>query len=164
MELGSGLGVGAELSMSDTYPMPKDGWTCFHCGERFRTPGAAQDHFGKTQESTAACQIKTGDERGLVMALRKAEDDTHTWRDRALSAEIEVETLEARVASLTSELKSYKPFRNCETLRDVFNVYDSMEGRALAAEGRKETTCSDCGHRVHPGVSCLESDCCGCGQ
>ena len=52
---------------------PALGWTCFHCGETFTTPGEARDHFGCDQTDDPACRIKTGDERGLVMALRKAE-------------------------------------------------------------------------------------------
>ena len=59
----------------DTYPMPPDGWVCFHCGERFTTPGAAADHFGTTPDATAACRIMAGEERGMVMALRRAEDE-----------------------------------------------------------------------------------------
>ena len=31
-----------------TYPMPEHGWTCFHCGDTFMTPGAARDHFDQT--------------------------------------------------------------------------------------------------------------------
>ena len=58
----------------DYYPTPKDGWVCFHCGERFTTPGSAQDHFGARPEDMAACRIKVGEERGLVMALRQAQD------------------------------------------------------------------------------------------
>lgn len=30
-----------------TYPRPDRGWTCFHCGETFHTPGGAALHFGK---------------------------------------------------------------------------------------------------------------------
>ena len=56
-----------------TYPMPPDGWVCFHCGERFTTPGGAKDHFGSHPTLTAACRIKAGEEMGLVMALRRAE-------------------------------------------------------------------------------------------
>lgn len=57
------------------YPMPDDGWVCFHCGERFTTVGAAEDHFGVTPESTVGCllAISAGEERGLLMELRKIE-------------------------------------------------------------------------------------------
>ena len=57
----------------DTYPMPGDGWVCFHCGERFTTIGSGTDHFGARPTDTAACLVKVGEERGLVMALRLAE-------------------------------------------------------------------------------------------
>ncbi len=57
----------------DTYKKPKDGWICFHCGEIFTTVGGAGDHFGAKSSNQVACRIKLGDERGLVMALRKAE-------------------------------------------------------------------------------------------
>ena len=55
----------------DTHPMPPDGWVCFHCGERFITPGSAEDQFGARPTDTAACRIKVGHERGLVMELRR---------------------------------------------------------------------------------------------
>lgn len=55
------------------YPKPKHGWTCFHCGDTFTTPGAARDHFGCEPSADPACKIKVGEERGLVMALRRAE-------------------------------------------------------------------------------------------
>jgi hypothetical protein len=50
-------------------------WECFHCGEHFTSVGAAQDHFGTTPEDQAACKIKVGEERGLVMSLRRAHKD-----------------------------------------------------------------------------------------
>lgn len=52
---------------------PWHGWTCFHCGETLTTEGAARDHFGFEPSADPACRIKAGAERGLVMALRKAE-------------------------------------------------------------------------------------------
>jgi len=61
--------------------MPVHGWTCFFCGETFTTPGAARDHFGGDPLDNTACQIKAGEERGLVMALRKAEDELRRYRN-----------------------------------------------------------------------------------
>jgi hypothetical protein len=77
--------------MSDeTYEAPAHGWTCFHCGETFRTVGAARDHFGVTPTAQPGCieRVRLGAERGLLMALRDAEariarymeDDTDTQR------------------------------------------------------------------------------------
>lgn len=63
--------------MSDeTYEKPPHGWTCFHCGETFTTVGAARDHFGAAPDATPGCmeRVRLGAERGLLMALRKAED------------------------------------------------------------------------------------------
>ena len=61
--------------MMDTYEFPSGGWTCFHCGENFTSPGTARDHFGADPSATPGCLIKVqlGAERGLLMALRKAE-------------------------------------------------------------------------------------------
>lgn len=74
------------MAEHDTYPMPREGWVCFHCGERFRTPGAAEGHFGRQPEAAPACALlarvpndETG--RGLVMALRQAEYE----RDEAIA-------------------------------------------------------------------------------
>lgn len=59
-------------------------WTCFHCGETFTTPGGASDHFGATPEAQTGCLIdrvaleeggKPERGRGLLMALRKVEDE-----------------------------------------------------------------------------------------
>ena len=57
----------------ETYRMPVDGWVCFHCGERFTTPGGAMVHFGRRPGSTAGCLIKIGEERGLLMEIRRLE-------------------------------------------------------------------------------------------
>jgi hypothetical protein len=58
-----------------TYPRPPHGWTCFHCGETFKTPGSARDHFGRTPDSRPGCILKVqlGEERGLLMELRRVE-------------------------------------------------------------------------------------------
>lgn len=61
--------------MNETYPAPEHGWTCFHCGEAFKKYGAARDHFGERPGQGLACKIKAGEERGLVMALRKTQAD-----------------------------------------------------------------------------------------
>ncbi len=56
------------------------GWTCFFCDETFTTPGEARDHFGNTPIATAGCRIKVGEERGLQMALRRAEKELASYR------------------------------------------------------------------------------------
>lgn len=68
------------------YNRPKHGWVCFHCGDVFRTPGAARDHFGFSPAATPACRIKVGDERGIVMALREAEQARDEFEVRLTAA------------------------------------------------------------------------------
>jgi hypothetical protein len=69
--------------MSETYPMPTHGWTCFHCGETFTTPGCARQHFGASPDREPGCLIKVhlGGERGLLSALRQAEDELSRYRN-----------------------------------------------------------------------------------
>lgn len=113
----------------------KGGWRCFHCDERFDTPGGAADHFGSYEGATPGCILKVqlGDERGLLMELRKREAELNTLR-----SDLENETTSTRVfyAQLESHLQSYKQFRNCRSIQDVFNVYDSKEGEWLVGQER----------------------------
>ena len=56
------------------YEAPEHGWTCFHCGETFKTVGAAEDHFGKIIDTMPGCVLKlTGGDFGLLMHLRRLE-------------------------------------------------------------------------------------------
>lgn len=56
--------------------VPPGGWTCFCCGETFTNYGSARNHFGVDPfQDQQACRIKLGYERGLVSALRKAEEE-----------------------------------------------------------------------------------------
>lgn len=68
------------MNNAQVHGCPLEGWACFHCGEVFTTVGGAADHFGTTPDRTPACQIKYGDELGLVMALRRAEDERDQLR------------------------------------------------------------------------------------
>jgi len=44
-------------SENETYTAPKNGWVCFHCGERFLTVGGARLHFGETPVATPKCSV-----------------------------------------------------------------------------------------------------------
>jgi hypothetical protein len=112
--------------------MPAHGWTCFHCGETFTTPGSARDHFGTHLYDKPGCLLKVevGEERGLLMELRKAQAKIDELRSEQMTDRQFYWRLEC-------DLQYWKPFRGCKSLQDVFNRYDSMEGRALAAEERE---------------------------
>ncbi len=106
-------------------------WTCFHCGERFTTPGGAADHFGANPQAIAGCLIqqvpleKGGTPeagRGLLMALRKAEAEIVQLRadmeiaKRIPSAWAEAldrsREIEADLALRTRELNVFQAERN----------------------------------------------------
>lgn len=122
-------------AVSDTYPAPVHGWTCFHCGEHFPSTfegqRRARDHFGGTPNHEAGCIEKlNAEERSLLRRLRAYQDENNRLRAAA-----EDEFGERYYARLASDIKATAGvFRDCRTLRDVFNIYDNLEGRALAAE------------------------------
>lgn len=113
-------------------------WRCFHCDEVFTTSGSAADHFGNYLNSVPGCVIKIqlGDERGLLIELRKAQEENGHLRQQM---DEEYWDRVSFYAHLKTHIQSYRPFRKCDTLQDVFYVYDSMEGRALSAEEKVES-------------------------
>lgn len=108
-------------------------WTCFHCGETFTTIGGARNHFGATPDAQPGCLIRVqlGDERGLQMALRKAEAEIASLR--AANEQLDHEARRANAM----EMEIGRLFKHgARSVQDAFNLFDSMEGRALAAEER----------------------------
>lgn len=76
------------MSAPDTYPAPAHGWTCFHCGETFPSDTMAgqrraRDHFGADPSRKPGCliRIEHGDERGLLMKVRRLEAELGRLRD-----------------------------------------------------------------------------------
>ena len=85
------VGSTAELGERTTYDKPAHGWTCFHCGETFTTVGSARDHFGAALDAQPGCMVRVslGAERGLLMALRKAEEECRKAWDAVQSESTE---------------------------------------------------------------------------
>lgn len=111
---------------SGHYTKPVHGWTCFHCGETFTTEGAARDHFGIDPSADLACRIKVGAERGLLMALRKAEFEIARRRDDDGPT----------VAAVVDEMRRMQS-RHADALRDAEEAgYERglRDGLALVAE------------------------------
>lgn len=87
--------------MSDA---PKNGWTCFHCGETFRCPSAAAEHFGINEFVLPGCiaKVNPGGERGLLQALRKSETELantlHSLHEESSSAMMEMRAMQGRHA------------------------------------------------------------------
>lgn len=110
----------------DTYAMPAHEWTCFHCGETFRTPGAAADHFGETPEEEPACvmKVRVGGERGLIMELRKAQSLARRLTNQ-------VETLEYQLGATAADWQRVTGLRRAHEAK--FEI-DFLDGRARTAE------------------------------
>lgn len=47
--------MSASQTNADTFPFPKHGFTCFHCGETFHTEKTARAHFGVTPDAITEC-------------------------------------------------------------------------------------------------------------
>lgn len=132
-----------------TYTMPKDGWVCFHCGERFTTVGGARDHFGATPESTAGCLIdrvaveKGGEPhrgRGLLMALRKAEEQlasAQQERDVAVrwigDLRQERDSAQAQIAELTARAEQAEADLRLDRALKRDKLIEEMAGNLEAA-------------------------------
>lgn len=106
-------------------PQITEALNCANTMERERVLGAPR---------TETVQRAGGwDERGWLMELQRIQKENSHLRQQMNE---EYWDQAAFAAHLKTNIQSYRPFRKCETLQDVFNIYDSMEGRALAAEER----------------------------
>lgn len=103
-----------QLSPLEPGTAPQNGWTCFHCGEHFGPyvlgQVRARAHFGACQDATPACQIKGADERGLLYALRRAEEELERYRvdDSDKDREIHGLIADHAVALRREEEKGYE--------------------------------------------------------
>lgn len=90
-----------DTKTGDTYSMPSNGWTCFHCGETFTTPGSAKQHFGPTPNDKPGCieKVNLGGERGLLTSLREREDELTRYRNEDGETQREI----MRIQSLHSQ-------------------------------------------------------------
>lgn len=107
-------------------------WRCFHCDDVFTDSEEARVHFGDYLNSEPACKIGAG----FMRKYREMEAEVSRLRT---DIDAEVSSNEIFNARLEMLLNSYRPFRQCRSVRDVFNVFDSMEGRAIAAESKSNS-------------------------
>lgn len=77
------------MTNAQLHGCPLEGWVCFFCGEVFTTIGGARDHFGAAKDQKPGCLIRVqyGNERGLEMELRKAQDEIADLRKQLAAAE-----------------------------------------------------------------------------
>jgi hypothetical protein len=107
--------------MTEPLYRPEGGWRCFFCDEVLTTPGAARDHFGADPFlSTAACQIKAGEERGLLMALRKAEEELSGYREERLTENTELQrAYNTMAASIPQQIRRAEEVGYAKALADI---------------------------------------------
>ncbi len=114
-------------------------WTCFNCGFETSDEKEASAHFGDQDDATSLCHdwakesvdehLKTCQQ--YIIMLDHEREENYKLRQQN-------EALEYQVGTFESTIKSYKPFRECKNIQDVFNVYDSMEGQKIVAEQERD--------------------------
>jgi hypothetical protein len=115
-------------------------WRCFHCDFITTDREEAEAHFGDRDDPTEFKPIckwwasMSDDER--IATLQDIIKQLNAEQRENMSQRTAIEGLTYQVDGLVNSIKSYAPFRECSTIYQVFCVYDSMEGRALAAEAK----------------------------
>ena len=103
-------------------------WRCLHCDEIFTDRQGAQDHFGLTECEHPTCIVAATETQKAII------EDRREWRERALKAEADQEQTAYELHLMQYDLRYSRHFRGAKSLTDVENAFESMEGRALAAE------------------------------
>jgi hypothetical protein len=131
--------VGKSTAPAGEQQLEQEYWLCFNCGFKTSDREEALAHFGDSDEGRSLCQVwadLNADDRAQEYQSQIRERNATERKNASLRTR--VEGLEYAVESQEGCIRSYKPFKNCRSIHDVFCVYDSMEGRALAAEERAE--------------------------
>lgn len=119
------------MSATDTYPRPRHGWTCFHCGDHFpaNCEEAAREHFGPTPSWTPACiERRTLGRDRLLELSREARASEHEAVQARIRAE---ENEEVAVGHLQACLRLVP---GATSSHDLWAHIDSLNGRVITAE------------------------------
>lgn len=125
-------------------------WRCFFCDFVTTDNLEAAAHFGDRDDASEFKPIckwwasMAADEK--LSTLQQTLKDLEAERREVDRQRVAIEGLEYQVESIPQQIKSYKPFRGCNSIYDVFCVFDSMEGRALAAEEKNSEASGEAGH------------------
>ena len=116
-------------------------WRCFHCDFITSDRAEAQAHFGDRddgEEFKPICKWwDRMDDEERKEAFQDAMRDLNEGAQENMNLREQVEDLEGQIGTQESQIRSYKPFKDCRSIHDIFCLYDSIEGRALAAEERE---------------------------
>lgn len=108
-------------------------WTCFHCGFETKERAEASNHFGDRDDESPICIVwQELDADGKASQYQSALGELAAERDENIKYRSTIEGLEYRLLEFENLLGSR--FKGCRSINDAFNLYDSMEGRALLAE------------------------------
>lgn len=116
-------------------------WRCFHCDFITSDPAEAAAHFGDrddAEEFKPICRWwdRVADDAEKISAYQTMVMDAHQREDEIGRQRVAIEGLECQIGTNETEIRGFKPFRGCSSIYEVFCLYDSMVGRALAAEER----------------------------
>jgi hypothetical protein len=112
-------------------------WRCFHCDFITTDPAEAESHFGErddAEEFNPICKWwdRMGDDERIA-TLQSYIKDIRAEQEENYRLRRQIEGLEYQVDA-PPPWKGYRVFRECTSINEIFCLYDSMEGRALAAE------------------------------
>lgn len=115
-------------------------WRCFHCGFETSDEKEAAAHFGDQDNATTLCadwaEYTTHDEK--LAHCQQLEKELSSERDENWKLCQSNDALQYQVDSFESAIQSFKPFRGCHNVQDIFNLYDTLEGLKVVAEKRVE--------------------------
>jgi hypothetical protein len=123
-------------------------WRCFQCDFVTSDPEEASAHFGDRddgEEFKPICKWwdRMVDDCERISTLQDTIRDLNRGSDENMRLLTKIEGLEYQVESQLSVIHGYKPFSHCNSIYDVFCLFDSMEGRALTAEERLRAFIND---------------------
>lgn len=120
-----------------------DTWTCFHCGFKASDRAEAAAHFGDMDDEYPLCIIwKDLDADGRASEYQSQSRELDAEREENSALRTTNEGLEYRL--LEYEDLAGSRFKGCKSLNDAFNLFDTMEGRALAAEEKIKILQAQC--------------------
>jgi hypothetical protein len=113
-------------------------WRCFNCGFETQDDTEALAHFGNDDHGKSICVTWAElNADGRAQEYQSQVEERNATEEENTKLRQENETLEDWLGGIEGEIASR--FKGCRTVNDAFNLYDSMEGRALASEERAET-------------------------
>jgi hypothetical protein len=99
-------------------------WRCFHCDFITSDRAEAQAHFGDRddgEEFKPICKWwDRMDDEERKEAFQDAMRDLNEGAQENMNLREQVEDLEGIVGTQESQIKSYKPFRECRSIHDIF--------------------------------------------